>query len=145
MHIAICLWGIVRSLRYTIDSLRQHCLDPIISGGHTYEIFMHTYRFSGTYTGLRSGEVEVQLNFSEWNLLTPDHVYVEDQDLFDQQVNYSKYQSLEDPWHNNYASFTNHIRALNSLYAMPQLIVVVHFLLQQLRLCTFQLVNLREH
>lgn len=116
MHIAICLWGIVRSLRYTINSLKQHCLDPITNGGHTYEIYMHTYRFSGTYTGVRSREIGVQLNFSEWNLISPDHVYVEDQDLFDQHVNYTQYETLGDPWNNNFTSMKNHIRALNSLH-----------------------------
>jgi hypothetical protein len=122
MHFAICLWGIVRSLRYTVDSLREFCLDPITDAGHTYEIYMHTYRFSGAYTGVRSGEVGVQMNFSEWNLATPDHVYVEDQDLFDQHVNYTAYQTWGDPWENNYESFTNHIRAMNSLFYLSTIV-----------------------
>lgn len=115
MHFALCLWGIVRSLRYTINSLRQYCLNPITNGGHTYEIYMHTYKFKGSYSRARSHEVNIQLNFSEWSLLNPDHIYVEDQDLFDSKMNLTEYQTMGDPWHNNYESFRNHLRALNSL------------------------------
>ena len=116
MHFAICMWGIVRSLRFTIHSMHQYCLDPLIKAGHTYEIFMHTYKFSGIYDNERNNEHAIRLNFSEWKMLSPDHIYVEDQDLFDSLNNYAQYKTQGDPWKNNYLSFTNHMRALNSLH-----------------------------
>ena len=116
MHIAIGIWGIVRSLKYTVKSIQEYCLDPIVNAGHTYEIYIHTYKFSGVYTNGRSNEISLQLNFTEWQLLNPDHIYVEDQDVFDANTNFTSYHTHGDPWHNNYVSFTNHLRALNSLF-----------------------------
>jgi hypothetical protein len=116
MHFAICIWGIVRSLHITLESIHQHCLEPITNAGHTYEIFMHTYTFTGAYSNLRNDEMGVQLNFTEWKMLNPDHIFVQDQDLFDANTNYSQYKDQGDPWHNDYNSFVNHIRALNSLH-----------------------------
>eukprot|EP00598_Pedospumella_elongata_P004868 CAMPEP_0184981300 /NCGR_PEP_ID=MMETSP1098-20130426/11082_1 /TAXON_ID=89044 /ORGANISM="Spumella elongata, Strain CCAP 955/1" /LENGTH=609 /DNA_ID=CAMNT_0027504853 /DNA_START=41 /DNA_END=1871 /DNA_ORIENTATION=- len=116
MHIAICVWGIVRSLRFTIESIHNYCLDPITNAGHTYEIYMHTYKFHGVYDNLRSNERGLRLNFSEWQVLRPDHIYVEDQDLFDQSQDFSTFHGLGDPWKNEFVSFQNHLRAMNSLY-----------------------------
>lgn len=116
MHFAICVWGIVRSLRFTLSSMEKYCLEPIVNAGHTYEIFMHTYKFEGNYTNLRSGENNLRLDFDEWKLLKPDHIYIEDQDEFDRNTNYTSYESLGDPWKNEYTSFVNHIRAIHSLH-----------------------------
>lgn len=116
MHIAICVWGIVRSLRFTIESIHNYCLDPITKAGHTYEIYMHTYKFHGVYDNARSNERGLRLNFSEWRMLQPDHIYVEDQDLFDQSQDFSTFHGLGDPWKNDFVSFQNHLRAMNSLY-----------------------------
>eukprot|EP00600_Ochromonadales_sp_CCMP1393_P012468 CAMPEP_0175000146 /NCGR_PEP_ID=MMETSP0005-20121125/2433_1 /TAXON_ID=420556 /ORGANISM="Ochromonas sp., Strain CCMP1393" /LENGTH=422 /DNA_ID=CAMNT_0016254923 /DNA_START=370 /DNA_END=1638 /DNA_ORIENTATION=- len=124
MHFAICAWGIVRSLRFTINSIHSHCLDPISNAGHTFEIFMHTYKFSGNYHNARSNEVGVTLNFSEWKILQPDHIYVEDQDVFDRSWNLSDYTSLGDPWHNSFVSFTNHMRALNSIHYLANAVEI---------------------
>jgi len=122
MHFAICVWGIVRSLRFTLGSFQQYCLDPITNAGHTYEIFLHTYKFNGFYNNARSGEINLRLNFDDWKLLNPQHVYVEDQDAFDSRTNYTSFQTLGDPWKNGFSSFKNHIRALNSLHYLATVV-----------------------
>lgn len=112
--------GILRSLSYTWQSLTEHCLAPIEAAGHTYDILIHTYHFEGEYVNLRNNEKETSLNFTEWQLLQPDYVYVENQDMFDKSQNYSIYTEQGDPWHNNLESLTNHIRALHSLHHLAR-------------------------
>lgn len=116
MHVAICLWGLMRAARFTVHSFHTYVVKSVINYGHTYDIFVHTYSFAGEYGSMRNHEANVQLNFSDWKLFKPNYIYVEDQDAFDQRINYRMYQSQGDPWHNGFYSFKNHMRALNSLH-----------------------------
>ena len=119
MHFAVCFFGLLRSLTYCIDSIRKHCLNPITSSGHTYDIFVHTYNFSGNYSNSRNGEKNpIHLNFSEWKLLNPYYIKIENQDEFDLQTNFTKFTTKGDPWHNTnpMLSLKNHVRALHSLH-----------------------------
>lgn len=116
MHIVVAVFGLVRSLSHTLPSIHQFCLDSIQSTGYTYEVIIHTYQFAGTYKNLRNKESALELNFSDWKLLHPSNVKIDDQDKFDSSVDLDQYNAFGDPWHNNYESMKNHIRALNSLY-----------------------------
>lgn len=115
MHIALCVWGLLRSLPYTINSFTENIVNPIVQHDHSYEVFVHTYNFSGLYYNPRGREEVKHLNFDDWAMLNPSYVYMEDQDELDKKLNYSDYAKLGDPWKNNLVSLKNHIRALNSL------------------------------
>jgi hypothetical protein len=116
MHVAICLWGLMRAVRFTVRSFHTFVLKSALKYGHTYDIFVHTYSFSGAYGSLRNRESNVQLNFTDWRLLEPNYIFIEDQDAFDARINSALYQKMGDPWHNDFFSFRNHMRALNSLH-----------------------------
>ena len=93
MHIAICFWGLLRSLAHTEHSIRTHCLDAVTRAGYTYDIFVHSYNFTGQYSSERNHEAPQSLNFTEWRRLAPYYVHIEDQDVFDASQDYSQYLS----------------------------------------------------
>ena len=122
MHVIVGMWGILRSLSFTLESINEFCLQPLQRQGFTFEIFIHTYNMSGDYHNLRNHEESTTLNISLWKNLNPDYIFIEDQDIFDRRVNYGSYEEKGDAWNNQYSSMKNHIRALNSLYHLTQAI-----------------------
>jgi hypothetical protein len=42
-HYALCVFGLTRSLNWTVHSMEKRIMEPITRAGHTYDIFMHTY------------------------------------------------------------------------------------------------------
>lgn len=125
MRIAICVWGLLRSLRFTIDSFQQHILSALDRYEVEYDIYVHTYNIS-VYQSTRNHEKSVSLNVSEWQLLQPNYVFIEDQGEFDMRINYQLFETQGDPWHNDFSSFKNHMRALNSLYHLTQVVEKMH-------------------
>jgi hypothetical protein len=46
MRIAICFFGLTRSLTWTVDSIREHLLQPLTEKSVSYDLFLHTYRLN---------------------------------------------------------------------------------------------------
>lgn len=119
--IAICFWGLTRSLQHTISSIEEMILEPLREHGFQYKIFLHTYQLGKRYSNKRSGEKDCFLDPKEWKLLKPDHVLLENQEKVDQDLQLEQYHSSPDPWKNNYQTLDNHVRALWSLYKVTLL------------------------
>lgn len=166
MHIAICLWGLLRSLPLTYENVNDLIFKPLTYYNHTFDIFMHTYSlnkdldeslpdyklffdeksdyyfddpksrfFSDNdipYTNSRSNEFNITTNFSEFSsLFNTSYVYIENQANFDKRILsnkkiFDKFIKHGDPWNNDYASLRNHIRALNSLNYLSNLVERIH-------------------
>ena len=80
--VALCFFGLTRSLSLTRSSLRRHVLDVLTSHGWAYDIFLHTYR-KETLTNPRSNEAKVDLDADEWRYLRPTRILIEDGDKID--------------------------------------------------------------
>jgi hypothetical protein len=114
MKVALCFWGLTRSLKYTIQSIHEQIIAPLKEAGIEYKIFIHTFSFASEYHNPRAHETGVQLDFQEYKLLNPDYFMTEDQDEVKKRLNLKQYRSKEDPWSNGYSSLDNFICAMYS-------------------------------
>lgn len=122
MRVALCFWGLTRSLKFTIDSIREYILKPLDDNNIEYTIFMHTFSMSSKYYNPRAGEENIQLDFDEQHLLDPDFFKIDDQDVIKEQIQVKKYRTMPDPWNTNYICLDNFICAM---YSKKQLGIMV--------------------
>ena len=114
MKVALCFWGLTRSLKYTIHSINKYILQIFKEKKIEYKIFLHTFRFDSNYHNPRAYETNIELNFNEYTLLNPDYVEIEDQDEVKTNIGMHKYRKLPDPWESDYVSVDNFICAMYS-------------------------------
>ena len=123
MKVALCFWGLTRSLKYTIESIKKNILQPLDDGEIEYKIFVHTFSFDSKYNNPRADERNIILDFDEYTLLNPDFIEVEDQDRVKKEINIRQYRSQPDPWESNYVSLDNFVCAM---YSKRQLGIMVN-------------------
>ena len=122
LKIGICFYGLTRSLEYTIDSINSNIFDVLKDNNIEYDVYLHTYDLDKIHNP-RTGEYD-NLNKEEYKLLNPYKYKKDNQDLFDKKTNYNEYFTkgnlkrsffiIEWEKHDNYITFKNLIRALNS-------------------------------
>ena len=122
MKVALCFWGLTRSLKFTLESIHQHIILPLKQSNIEFKIFLHTYEFESEYHNPRANEHHVQLDFQEYKLLQPDYVEIDNQDQVKQKLQLDKYRSQPDPWDTNYASVDNFICAMYSKKRLGEMI-----------------------
>lgn len=72
MKFCLCYFGLApRSIRYTIDSIRENVLNVLKENGIEYDIYMHSFLLDKINL-TRSNEKDIELNNSDWKLLEPD-------------------------------------------------------------------------
>ena len=122
MKIALCFWGLTRSLKHTIHSIKKHILTIFKNNNIEYKIFMHTYKFDSRYINPRAQEYDINLDFDEYKLLNPDYVEIDDQDEVKQIINVFKYRTHNDPWESGYVSVDNFLCAMYSKKQLGQMV-----------------------
>jgi hypothetical protein len=122
MKVALCFWGLTRSLKYTIHSINKYILEVFKDKNIEYKIFLHTFRFDSTYNNPRASETDIELDFDEYKLLNPNYVEIEDQDEVKTNIGMDKYRLSPDPWESGYISVDNFICAM---YSKKQLGIMV--------------------
>jgi hypothetical protein len=118
-RVALCFWGLTRSLKYTIDSIQKNILHPLRN--NTVDIYLHTYRFTSPYINKRSKE-NGKLDFDEYRLLQPDFLLIEDQDEVKKQLKLEEYRTYPDPWNTDYQTADNSICASWSKFQLSSMI-----------------------
>jgi hypothetical protein len=125
MNIAICFWGLTRSLKYTHENLKN-IIEEIEKFG-TVTTFMHTYRIDRPYSNIWGKEENIILDPNEYKLLNPDHFIYDDQDEIAEKIDLPKYHSLPDShYKTNYQTIDNFILAMYSQKRVTDLMLRHH-------------------
>ena len=119
-RVAICFFGLTRSLKHTIDSINTNIFQPLKNINIEYDVFLHTYNLKHLIS-IRSNE-NSKLDTNEWKLLNPTYYKIDNQDKFDKSYDYEYIKKYGDAWDNNHSSTTNFIRQLNSLKQVWKLV-----------------------
>ena len=120
--IALAFWGLTRSLKYTIKSIKKNILNIFKEANIEYDIFIHTYDILNKYTNNRSGEKNIKLDCSEYKLLNPTKFQIQNQGNVKNKLDLLKYRTHPDPWKTNYETMDNFILAMYSKMKVTELI-----------------------
>lgn len=122
--LAVVMYGLPRSLRYTLSSIKKNIFADLYGTGCDIKLFLHTYRHSEVYHNRRSGEGSIILDNSEFQLLQPDNFIVDDvvSVLKKQAAVMNNLTTYRDLWEDNYESVQRALLALHSLKYATQLV-----------------------
>lgn len=121
MKIALCFFGMTRSLRHTHTSIQTHILDVLRKHNIDYTIFMHTYKV-GIYRNMRAGDSAEDMDADEYKLLDVDVFQMDDQDRIRNELQLEQYRTHPDPWNTEYQSVDNFILAQYSKWQVTQMV-----------------------
>lgn len=110
--IAICFFGITRSLKFTINSIEKCVLSPAHEAGEI-KVFSHFFKQNQIYNR-RSREVGV-LDVDEYRLLPSDWVVLEEPDECLALHDFKVLKRFGDCWSDGFVSLRNLIHQLHSL------------------------------
>jgi hypothetical protein len=114
MKLAICFWGLSRSLKYTISSIKENIFKELNSNNIEYKIFFHTYNLEKLYNNRRANELNIKYDNDDYKILNADYIEIDDQEEILEKINVNLYRTNRDPWNTNYQTVNNFILAMYS-------------------------------
>lgn len=128
VRVALCFFGLTRSLKYTLPSIEKFLFEPLVSHGIKYDTYLHTYKMKTPYTNPRAGEKGIILDADEYRLLEPTYHMIEDKGMVSRKLDLAKYRTKGDPWGNekeaiegDFTTLDNHILYLWSQKQLTQM------------------------
>jgi len=128
MLFAICIWGLLRSVSFTIDNIKSEIYNPLTKAGHGFHVHMHTFTLQNKDHKQNASLVTPDY-MNEILQFQPKYISIESQDQFDHSINFTQYEKHGDPWrgkHNNFESLKNLIRSLYSLKKVTRSVYDTH-------------------
>ncbi len=124
VKVAIAFYGLTRSLKLTIDSIKSKIFKVLEEGKYDYDIFLHTYSLNTTYINKRAKEnvASNKIDNQEYKLLNPDYLKIDNQQKIKKKLNLKAYRRNRDPWNTNYSSVDNYILGSYSKLQVTKLI-----------------------
>ncbi|MBN2692199.1 MAG: hypothetical protein JXR43_10175 [Burkholderiaceae bacterium] len=124
MNIAICFFGITRSLSRTVGSIESNVLKPCGDIGNT-ENFCHFFQLE-EIDNPRSGE-RGALDLNEYTLLTPSWLQLDAPDEFLSDYDFNEVMYYGDSWDDHFKSLKNLLHQLYSLKMVTQAVLSRNF------------------
>jgi hypothetical protein len=129
VRVALCFFGLTRSLKYTLPSIEKFLFEPLITHGIKYDTYLHTYKMKKPYTNPRAGERSITLDADEYKLLEPTYHMVENKETVSTYIDLKKYRTKGDPWGKEKAAIPGDFTTLDNhilyLWSQKQLIEMV--------------------
>jgi len=123
MKIAICFFGITRSLKFTVNSINENIFNILKLNNIEYDIYIHTFYLTN-YKNIRTGEVipDDEIDNEEYKLLNANFIEIDDQEEIKKKLNLFLYRTKKDPWNTNYNSVDNFILAQYSKFRLTKMV-----------------------
>jgi hypothetical protein len=123
--VAVCFFGLTRSLQFTIDSIRTNVFDVLTAAGVQYTTYLHTHNVTRMFNP-RAYEFNVTFDPTLYRLLRPDAAVFEepiDWTLPSNQDLLAALLKRGDPWgekgdHISLRNLVNQLHCLQALTAM---------------------------
>lgn len=83
-RVALCFFGLTRSLNHTLASINENVIDQLKAAGYEVDVFLHTYNDVTHLTNGRTGEDD-DLDTDQWHMLEPyDHILTSQDDFVEE-------------------------------------------------------------
>jgi hypothetical protein len=128
MKVAVGFFGITRSLKHTIASIRENIFDQLQQNNIEYDIYIHTYHLTN-YRNTRTCEnvSDKDIDNEEYKLLQANYIEIDNQEDIKKQIDLLLYRTHEDPWNTKYNSVDNFILAQYSKSRLTTMIEKIQF------------------
>jgi hypothetical protein len=120
-NVAVCFFGLTRSLYLTAPMIEQRLLAPLRRAANV-SVFFHTYNLTVIHN-TRSQEPSAANHHENMFLLRPDYWNVSDQDAYLASLPHDFCRQHGDAWRDNYQSHRNFMCQLNSLELVTDMLV----------------------
>lgn len=128
VHIAICYFGMTRSLRKVYETHIKNIFNVLKSNSISYTIFMHSWKTDKNV--FWEEESSIPIDYEEYKLLNPDYYKLHIQDEFLDTITFSDYFNKElyaihgdSPSEWRPGLIRNHICALESQKRVTQMVL----------------------
>lgn len=124
--VAVLLYGLSRSMEFTVASIRKNILSELSRGGIAYSLFIDGILVNDRITNARSNEYNASYDISEWSALAPKvmSVTVHEEFLKDYAFLVHKALSKGDNFNNGGISVRNGVESLLSLRNATKLMIM---------------------
>ena len=123
IHLCICFFGLLRSFRHTAQSIDKQLFKVLEDEGIQHSVFLHTFALKDPLYNPRSRDFNTTVD-TDYKQLKPTVAIIEDQNEFDRFSDFESYNSMSDPFDDEFRSVRNILREGQSLKQVTRLWVM---------------------